>query len=1516
MTPHTGLEKFLNWLLNHSLQAGALVLLVLVLQWIFRRQLTNRWRFALWWIVLARLLLPFSPESAVSLFNYFKPEVNVAGPRYSTSTPPVSAANTEAGKNFSDRQTQSPVPESSDGNVSPSAEPKFAPANQMTLEVPVSAANSSIKSQAKSFDDWIIPGAVGLWLVGIFGLAVCATMQTIRFRRRLARSSQSANGTLIQLLHDVQREAGVTRRIELLETGAVNSPALFGLWRLRLLLPCGLDEKFTPRELRYIFLHELAHVKRGDLWLNWLVTGLQILHWFNPLVWFGFARLRADRELACDELALLCAGDQAGTSYGETVIKLLENLSRPAAIPGLMGILEDKHQMRRRISMIAKFRKPGRWSVLAVFLIAAVAVAALTDAQTSKPIEPRVKVENDAIDTASSNAKASTSRYDTSFSRENNLTGMAFTNSQARPDLTGQVLANDDAPLPVTATVFIATAGPKVGTSPFCPSCYADCQKSAKTDAAGNFEIKSLDPQLRFQILAVAKGFKPKYADHVDPATGPLTMKLEPVEMAAAPPENCLHGRVVDAQGKPIVGAVVEAHGIRTRGGGGRWGSLPGVDPLAVTDENGEFLITSQKPFDLMDVKVSARGFANRTFTELASGNDSHELKMSEGASVRGRVMFRGRPLTNVLMGMVSVNRDMEHFTGNFNVGTDSEGRFLFVNLPPDVDYFIYGSMDSLKSQGAIPIQKIHSGKDGELADVGNLVVGPAHRLTGRVVLADGAAIPSKTRLLVSRQDAWDSRQISLPPDGRFDIVGVPSGTLTLSLRLKGYRVSAKNASLDTMNPFQLVGRVDGDITNLVFLLEKGDNLSPNYNNNTPESDWPQNRPLRGAEGGADHSDEVAVTGRITDKQTGEPLAHFRVTPGSANLTWKRNAWNIQKTADGTNGTYTVYLDPKWAQPILKVEADGYLPAAVLLRPLEQTNANLALQKGAGPSGTVLSPDGQPVAKADVLVVCADSDQPGFDYEGHLNARFNKEQVTTTDASGHFSFAPQLEMRSVAVSSANGFSQVSMETLATNSTIMLEPLGTIKGVLNRPNGPGTNEDLDLAFVDDGASIYQRINLANHAVTDATGRFEFDRVPAGQLQISYRLKMTGGNSWQNISLQQVILNPGQTLEVSIAAPARQLPADFGGHPTPEPAREAGVKIEGVVLLPDGKPAAGAQVAVQVTGKYLSLGKAAFKSYQAWQDGSIVRAGPDGKFSLPMYVAAQSVIALNDSGYVQVSLADLKRSPQITLQPWGRIEGTLRLGQHPATNTLVVLSQPPRIPSVLRYAGPGATNRLILTNSPPTTLEPPFYDFDDFQARTDDRGRFVITYVPPGEQTIARLVSEGNGSQMHSPLGSVQVKPGETVKVQFGGGERTIAGKVVFVDNAMPKDLSRAMATLQSGDTFKLIQRMHQAKTQAERMALIQSTEYQQSIAHQHAYPAQLSDDGSLHAEDVAPGKYGLSVNFYDRHHMSFPPTNNLFTSEQEIIVPIAGTNDDSIVNLGTIELKKLVLPAFPAQPPPK
>src|ERR1700722_9441606 len=108
MNAYSQLRAYLEWLLNHSLQSGVLVLLVLLIQWVFRRQLTNRWRFALWWIVLARLLLPFNPESAISLFNIFHPNFHLEGPHN-----PVLAQISRPGESKTEGSTQPAAPPSS-----------------------------------------------------------------------------------------------------------------------------------------------------------------------------------------------------------------------------------------------------------------------------------------------------------------------------------------------------------------------------------------------------------------------------------------------------------------------------------------------------------------------------------------------------------------------------------------------------------------------------------------------------------------------------------------------------------------------------------------------------------------------------------------------------------------------------------------------------------------------------------------------------------------------------------------------------------------------------------------------------------------------------------------------------------------------------------------------------------------------------------------------------------------------------------------------------------------------------------------------------------------------------------------------------------------------------------------------------------------------------------------------------------------------------------------------------------
>jgi protein involved in polysaccharide export with SLBB domain len=137
-------------------------------------------------------------------------------------------------------------------------------------------------------------------------------------------------------------------------------------------------------------LHELAHLKRRDVLVNWVATLLTVLHWPNPVAWLVAWRLRLERELATDELVMSrTATDADRRAYGHTIVKLLENFARGATaaparriVPaGGVGILEGKQQMKRRITMIARFANRNRaWTVVAASLVVGLGLVALTDA--------------------------------------------------------------------------------------------------------------------------------------------------------------------------------------------------------------------------------------------------------------------------------------------------------------------------------------------------------------------------------------------------------------------------------------------------------------------------------------------------------------------------------------------------------------------------------------------------------------------------------------------------------------------------------------------------------------------------------------------------------------------------------------------------------------------------------------------------------------------------------------------------------------------------------------------------------------------------------------------------------------------------------------------------------------------------------------------------------------------------------------------------------------------------------
>jgi beta-lactamase regulating signal transducer with metallopeptidase domain len=339
-------------LLKISGEASILILLVLAAQRLCGQHLKPRWRYALWLLVILRLALPWSVPSSASLFNFF---------------PFASTLSTTS---------------SIRGESAPPEIPGRPPLDVSAATVNVPPTHpilSSTFSFAGNWQAWLL----GLWAAGVVFLTLFALICQYRFLRRVAPLRPLTDCPTLNLLEDCKVLMGVTTPISVIETDLVKGPTLFGFVRPRLLLPSGLRSAFTREELRHVFLHELAHVKRHDILTGWITLALQIIHWFNPLVWLAFYRLRTDRELACDALALVHAQTGENESYGLTIVKLLEGFGQPVWGPSLAGILENKKQMKERIIMIAKFHKTDRGIALAVLLLAGLALVTITDAQTA-----------------------------------------------------------------------------------------------------------------------------------------------------------------------------------------------------------------------------------------------------------------------------------------------------------------------------------------------------------------------------------------------------------------------------------------------------------------------------------------------------------------------------------------------------------------------------------------------------------------------------------------------------------------------------------------------------------------------------------------------------------------------------------------------------------------------------------------------------------------------------------------------------------------------------------------------------------------------------------------------------------------------------------------------------------------------------------------------------------------------------------------------------------------------------
>ena len=269
-----------------------------------------------------------------------------------------------------------------------------------------------------------------------------------------------------------------------------------------------------------------------------------------------------------------------------------------------------------------------------------------------------------------------------------------LTAAPERPDLEGRIIAKGGGPV-AGAHVMISTASVRQGTSPLCPSCYADCRKTPQTDMRGRFRIASLDPELLFNVLVVADGYQPTFTSKSDPAKGPIEVALSPFDVEKLDPNRVLRGVVLGPDGQPLAGAKIRAQGFSTEAFSGFSPDI--FDPVAVSNLRGEFVLTSKSPIHYADLHVEGNGVAPRIFVARKPEANPQRIRMTAGATLTGRLLRDGKPVSGVAVGIAQTSRNADTFLGDMTIGTQPDGRFTFMNVFPDENYFAYGLMESFK---------------------------------------------------------------------------------------------------------------------------------------------------------------------------------------------------------------------------------------------------------------------------------------------------------------------------------------------------------------------------------------------------------------------------------------------------------------------------------------------------------------------------------------------------------------------------------------------------------------------------------------------------------------------------------------------------------------------------------------------------------------------------------------------------------------------------------------------------
>ena len=358
-----------NWMFNMFWQVGLLFIFIGIIDLLLRKWVWPQVRYVLWLMVFVKLILPptFSTSTSItSQMLYFGKNIF---PNNTTKTNSVLQSETTGLEKISSEKNN---------------KTDFNEKRSIMLNHGTSKMSDLI---------WQVY-VMGIWFFVVVLLSGTLILRLKRLQFLKMRKDQKLPDWFQPLLLECANCLKLRRAPITIITDKLNSPAIFGFFRPRLLIPINYLNKHSQDNIKNILLHELAHVKRGDLLVLGVQCVLQIIYWFNPLLWIVRKQVRRLREICCDARVAQLLKEKTA-KYRQTLLESAQQMIAQHVEPGLgiLGLIEDQNMITERL----KWLKKNNWRhrhlkfvmAMIVFAVMCFSILPMTRAekQTIKPYD-------------------------------------------------------------------------------------------------------------------------------------------------------------------------------------------------------------------------------------------------------------------------------------------------------------------------------------------------------------------------------------------------------------------------------------------------------------------------------------------------------------------------------------------------------------------------------------------------------------------------------------------------------------------------------------------------------------------------------------------------------------------------------------------------------------------------------------------------------------------------------------------------------------------------------------------------------------------------------------------------------------------------------------------------------------------------------------------------------------------------------------------------------------------------